>query len=109
MMGIVRGLFQWIKSRHEPRWRVCEVEDLPDSLALLTVYAIGQDGQQWYAAMRCPCGCGDTLQLSLHAEASPRWTLRRRWDGAPTLMPSVWRRAACRSHFFLEAGRIRWV
>lgn len=104
-----RRLLEGLTSRRGPRWHVHEVEDLPDALAPLTVYVIGEHGHQWYAAMQCPCGCGDTLQLSLHPDASPRWTLRRHWDGAPTVSPSIWRRAGCRSHFLLQHGRVRWV
>lgn len=109
MMRHFRRLLEWLTSRRGRRWHVHQVEDLPDALTPLTVYVIGEHGHQWYAAMQCPCGCGDTLQLSLHAEASPRWTLQRRWDGAPSLSPSIWRRTGCRSHFFLEGGRVRWV
>jgi hypothetical protein len=109
MMRQFQRLIKWLTSTRGPRWHVREIEDFPDALAPLTVYVIGEHGHQWYAAMQCPCGCGDTLQLSLHRDANPRWTLRRRWDGAATLSPSIWRRAGCRSHFFLHASRVRWV
>ncbi|WP_367892358.1 MULTISPECIES: DUF6527 family protein [Paraburkholderia] len=27
------------------------------------MYAVGECGQFWLAALMCPCGCGDTIQL----------------------------------------------
>lgn len=109
MMRRFRRLLEWLTSRRGPRWHIHEVEDFPDAPAPLTLYVVGEQGHQWYVVMQCPCGCGDTLQLSLHPEARPRWTLRRRWDGAPTLDPSIWRVVGCKSHFFVQQGRVRWV
>ena len=54
-------------------------------------------------------GCADPIQLSLNPEGHPRWALRMSWDRAATLSPSVWRRAGCRSHFFLRRGEVEWV
>ncbi|WP_236819161.1 DUF6527 family protein [Alicyclobacillus ferrooxydans] len=58
--------------------------------------------------MLCPCGCGEVLHMSLHPDGRPRWELTRHPDGTVSLSPSVWRKVGCRSHFFLERGRVRW-
>lgn len=42
--------------------------------------------------MLCPCGCGQTLHMSLLAEDRPRWEVTVHDDGTPSLHPSVWRR-----------------
>ncbi|WP_310622413.1 DUF6527 family protein [Flexibacterium corallicola] len=58
--------------------------------------------------MRCPCGCGDTLEMMLLEEASPNWKLRSSENQAPTLHPSVWRKSGCGAHFWLRDGHIYW-
>lgn len=100
-------LRSWLFGRPQV-WFVVNVSELPDSLEAEHLYAVGEDGVNWFVAMRCPCGCGETLQMSLHREGRPRWRLITHLDGTATLLPSVWRRTGCRSHFFLRRGRIRW-
>ncbi len=56
---------------------------------------------------RCPCGCGDILNINLDAGAGPAWRVRFDPDGL-TLLPSVWRPDSCRSHFILWKGSIWW-
>jgi hypothetical protein len=58
--------------------------------------------------MRCPCGCGESIELALIPEATPRWKLSLE-QNRPSLSPSVWKRDGCRSHFFLKKGRVVWV
>ncbi|WP_315838659.1 DUF6527 family protein [Bradyrhizobium prioriisuperbiae] len=58
--------------------------------------------------MRCPCGCGETIELLVIQEAEPRWDLLVDGSGRPTLKPSVWIQHGCRSHFWLRCGRVEW-
>jgi Family of unknown function (DUF6527) len=95
------------------RWRGrrirCErVEDLPDTLKPETLYVAGEEPYAWAAAMLCPCGCGDVIQLNLLKQARPCWTVRRHRDGTMSVIPSVWRTKGCRSHFFVRQSRIQW-
>lgn len=98
----------WFGSRRERPLKTLVVEELPDSLDAKTVYVAGENGHRWFVAMICPCGCGETLHMSLLADARPRWALTHHKDGTISLTPSVWRQVGCRSHFFLVQGRIRW-
>ncbi|WP_425456068.1 DUF6527 family protein [Cognatilysobacter terrigena] len=82
-------------------------EELPDRLAFRTVYVLGRP--PWRAAFRCPCGCGDSVELSLIGTIRPAWKLHRDTAGRVTLSPSVWRQRGCNSHYFIEHGRVRWV
>lgn len=84
------------------------VDDLPDVLESHTLYIVGESGFHWFAALLCPCGCQETLYLSLHKEGRPRWVVSQHWDGSVSLRPSVRRMVGCQSHFFLTEGRIRW-
>lgn len=117
-MKIVDSL-RWLRA-HWPRWlrwptrtrqsliRYQEIGDLPSTLKNDVLYVVGEGSHRWYAAMICPCGCGETLHMGMLEDARPRWRAVRQRDGAATLMPSVHRRVGCRAHFFLERGKIRW-
>ena len=84
------------------------VEELPEFLNPKAIYVIGEGSHRWFVAMACPCGCHATLEVSLLHEAIPRWTLIEHSNGTISLNPSIWRTVGCRSHFFLQQGKIKW-
>ena len=88
-------------------YRIERVEDLPENLKPLRLYVAGERRNEWAAAMLCPCGCEETIQLNLLEQVRPRWRVLEAELG-PSLEPSVWRRQGCRSHFFLRSGQIEW-
>lgn len=94
--------------RRPPLLRTIYVEELPEALSLKSFYVAGEGEYQWFAAMVCPCGCGETLHMSLLPEMHPRWEFTENSDSTPTLHPSVWRKVGCQSHFFLREGVINW-
>ncbi|MGR9408047.1 DUF6527 family protein [Rhizobium leguminosarum] len=57
--------------------------------------------------MKCPDGCGEMLAVNLDGRTDKAWRLDMR-GGAPTLYPSVWKEAGCRSHFIVWRGYIVW-
>jgi Family of unknown function (DUF6527) len=97
------------KQRNKPkRYRNVHVDEFPDSFEPSKLYLAGENGYLWAAALLCPCGCGDLIELNLLKKARPCWSVQEHPDGFPTLMPSVWRREGCRSHFYLRRGHIVW-
>ena len=107
----IAALRCWLAGRlqaEEPRFRYERVEEFPDSLKPFTIYVAGEEPHLWAAAMLCPCGCGDVIELNLLKDASPCWSVRLHADGSVSLVPSVWRRRGCRSHFFVRYSRIEW-
>ena len=94
--------------RRAPRVGYQRVDEFPDLLKPSILYVAGEESHIWAAAMRCPCGCGDVIELNLLKEASPCWSVSRHPDGSVSLRPSIWRQKACRSHFFVRHGRIEW-
>ncbi|MBL4701369.1 MAG: hypothetical protein JKX85_08925 [Phycisphaeraceae bacterium] len=101
----------WIRKlwhRHGPKRRLIVVnwDTPPDHLPTKHLYVCRENGEDWSVAMRCPCGCGDTLELMLLKEAKPNWILKA--EGPPTLHPSVWRQSGCGAHFWLRDGHIHW-
>ena len=59
--------------------------------------------------LRCPCGCGDLLNLSLMASHDPNWKLKLDYLNRPTIYPSIWKKDGCESHFWITKGKIHWV
>ena len=112
VVGFLVWLWAWLRSwfvrKPKPR-RTVYLEELPDVLDARAVYVLGQGKHRWFAAMACPCGCGATVEVSLLADARPRWRLVEHRDGTVSLEPSVWRQIGCRSHFFLRRGLIQWA
>ncbi|MBS0189682.1 MAG: hypothetical protein JSR52_00900 [Planctomycetes bacterium] len=97
----------WWRGAPKP-FRTLAVDELPDELAANTLYLAGENEHFWCAAMLCPCGCGDSIQLNLLTQARPCWRTSRHEDGTVTLHPSVWRRQGCKSHFWFRRGFVEW-
>ena len=113
MWWLLAGFWGWLRSwfvREKPTrpLQTVHLEELPDALDSKEVYVLGEGQHQWFVAMMCPCGCKETLQMSLLRDAKPKWSLIEHGDGTITLQPSVWRKVGCRSHFFLRHGLIQW-
>jgi Family of unknown function (DUF6527) len=90
-------------------YRAGRVSDVPDGLNDGIVYIVGADGYDWSALMRCPGGCGKTLEMNLLPTAKPVWRMIEHEDGVVSLHPSVWLKSGCKCHFVLHHGAIRWV
>jgi hypothetical protein len=94
----------------EPRRFIARhADDVPDILARGVVYLIGDSKAPWSAAMRCPGGCGRTLELNLLPDDKPVWRCVINKRRLVTLHPSVWLRTGCKCHFTLRDGGIGWV
>src|SRR5689334_15370230 len=73
-----------------------------------TVVLIGPPNMPKWAMLQCPCGCKETLTLSLMRKHAPSWEIKRdRWQRI-SLSPSVWKNDGCKSHFFIKKGKITW-
>lgn len=90
------------------RLRVTAGDSLPSQLPWRDLVLARDDREDWCVGMRCPCGCGDPIELMLIREVNPRWSMSLDGDSRPTLHPSVWRKTGCRSHFWLRNGRVQW-
>ena len=96
-------------SRRGPAVETREVDDLPDDLESGVLFIVGLGQARWCAALLCPCGCGDLIQLNLLADVRPNWDLTLERSGRPSLEPSVWRTRGCRSHFWILGGYVYWA
>lgn len=104
---------RWVRrawDRFGPRrgLKVVDGDSLPTKLPHRDLVLAREGGEDWTVGMRCPCGCGRTIELLLIREAKPRWDLMLDASGRPSLKPSVWLQGGCRSHFWLRRGRVEW-
>lgn len=93
---------------YQPRFNTIICDDLPDVCEANNLYLVGEDNIYWMAALICPCGCGDLIQLALDPTGRPRWNFAIDEKNQITLTPSVHRKVGCRSHFILRNGKIVW-
>ena len=109
LVSATRWVVGWFRPRptDPPRYRLDYASEVPKAVDPLTVVAVGEGDHLWYAVLTCPCGCDETIQLSLLPDDRPRWRLTSS-GSVPTLSPSVWRHRGCRSHFILRDGRVTW-
>ena len=105
---VLRRLASLLPWRKPKLFRGVRVEELPDKLEPLKIYLAGEGDDLWAAALICPCGCGEVIELNLLKKARPCWSVREYSDGTVSLKPSIWRQKGCRSHFIVRAGRIDW-
>lgn len=98
----------WARFGPRRRLRLVEGDSLPKTMPRRDLVLARDEGEDWCVGMRCPCGCGDVIELLVIPEAKPRWDVSEDAKRRPSLSPSVWRQTGCRSHFWLQAGRIQW-
>ena len=93
-----------------PRRKVTIIEGdtLPNRLPRWNLALARENGEDWCIGMRCPCGCGQQLEMMLLKEVKPRWDARVNSRGQVSLHPSVWLRTGCRSHFWMREGKVIW-
>ena len=111
MKSFINRLWVWITRwfwRREKPLSTVWVEELPDTIKPNVIYIAGENEYLWFAAMLCPCGCGETLYMNLQTETRPCWKITIHSEGTVTMHPSVWRQVGCRSHFFIRHGLIQW-
>jgi hypothetical protein len=102
------GWLRFIVDTRRPLQVEC-VDESPDVVDAGKLYLVGDPALPWSAVFSCPCGCKETIALSLIRDDSPRWRVRRHIDGTVSLSPSIWRIRGCESHFYVRRGKIVWA
>ncbi len=108
---LTRRVLEWTGFAEAIHFTVTTIADHPDldALAPGRIYVVGGPTFQKWAFLKCPCGCGEPIMLSLSQKRRPRWRIDRDWYGRPTVKPSIWQTAGCCSHFWIKQGRIHWA
>ncbi|WP_342133506.1 DUF6527 family protein [Hydrogenophaga sp. OTU3427] len=98
----------WDRYGPARRMVIIEGDTLPQRLPRRDLVLAREAGENICVGMRCPCGCGRSIQLAAFDVARPRWGVTADRDGRPSLYPSVDVKKGCRSHFWVSHGRIIW-
>ena len=91
-------------------YKILPIEGRPSNFEVPSnaVAIIGHPDFPKWAMLKCPCGCKETLTLSLMRKHAPAWEMKvDRWQRI-SLSPSVWKNDGCKSHFFIKKGKITW-
>ena len=102
---IISKLVKWLKPKYKTEHR----DHLPEVIANETIYIIGESGNQWLIAFKCPCGCDSIIHLNLLEDAEPRWNYKITSKKRINIFPSIWRIKGCKSHFIVRNSKIDWV
>lgn len=81
----------------------------PDNLKKDIIYVVGEIRFVKWAYMRCPCGCNDSIMLSLDKNNFPSWSVKQDKLGRATISPSINKLDGCRSHFLIKKGKLIWA
>lgn len=81
----------------------------PDILKKDIVYVVGGKKYMKWAYLKCPCGCNDSIMLSLNKNSFPSWSIKRDKFGRATIHPSINKLEGCKSHFLIKKGRLIWA
>jgi hypothetical protein len=108
---ILRDAINWFSRlfKSKETYKAMYVDDMPKNLSPNTVYVLGNTNHKYLASMLCPCGCMESLNMNLTATAKPRWSLSIAKDNTASFHPSLWKKTGCKSHFFLNSGKVNWV
>jgi hypothetical protein len=111
--GSLNHAWRWTRKKWngfgpDRRIHIIEGDSLPAKLPKRDLILAREDDEDWCVGMRCPCGCGSTIELLVVPEAKPRWDVSIDVNQRPSLKPSVWVQRGCRSHFWLRDGRVQW-
>jgi len=103
---LLRTVRHWFPNNKVLVW--VQINELPNRLAPGKLYLLGEGTCLWALAMRCPCGCGDSIHINLLPDACPCWQLTHHSNGTVSLHPAIWRQSSCGSYFFIRGSRVYW-
>lgn len=89
--------------------RIVVTDDMPTEVFDTTIYIVGDINSPQYAIFKCPCNCGRIVELNLNSDSRPCWELKWNCDGTVSLSPSIWRTGGCKSHFYLQHSKTKWI
>ncbi len=70
------------------------------------IVVVGTSKYPKWAHMKCPCGCNDTITLSLMQSHKPNWSLKYSIFGEVSFHPSIWKTDGCKSHFWIKKNKL---
>lgn len=94
------------------RWRIVAradaADEVPKKLPRNAAVFVGTDSHPKWLVFDCPCRSGHRIMLSLDANRTPCWKIKR-FD-LLSVHPSVdYTRSDRRCHYIIRDGRIHWT
>ena len=81
----------------------------PNNIKKNIIYVVGGKKYTKWAYLKCPCGCNDTIMLSLNKQDFPSWSVKQDKFGRASISPSINKLEGCYSHFFIKRGKLKWA
>jgi len=110
MWNFLIALLTWLGFIKKPAFVMRYAESHPsvDELSPSDLVVVRSGSFTKWACLRCPCGCGEKIALSLDTRRRPSWRVSTDWLRRPSVSPSIWRHGGCYSHFWIKSGAIEW-
>ena len=93
----------YLRYRFFKTYSTQKCEDTPEKMNSHIIYLI----DDWSLAFKCPCGCSSNIYLNILPDASPKWSYKIK-NRKINISPSIRRKKGCKSHFWIEKGKIVW-
>lgn len=90
------------------KFMIVKGDSLPTQMPFRTIVLAIEEDETWCIGLKCPCGCGFTIELPTIIEAKPRWTYQIDKQQNISVYPSVHLQKRCKSHFWIKQGKIIW-
>lgn len=103
---VFNKFIRWFKPTDQ-KLKIINLDESPSYYTDNTLYLVG-DSSVYFVELKCPCGCGDLIQLKTFG-SKPSWEIAINQEGGATLAPSVWRTKGCKAHFFIRDSKVIWV
>ncbi|WP_454667585.1 DUF6527 family protein [Acinetobacter calcoaceticus] len=87
---------------------IVEGDALPTQMPFRAIVLAIEEDETWCIGLKCPCGCGFTIELPTIIEAKPRWNYQIDKQKNISVYPSVYLQKGCKSHFWIKRGKIIW-
>lgn len=99
-----------LSNNYVDTYQLIGIVDRPSSESMedFKVYYIGTEQWKWLIMFKCPCGCGDIVNLSLLEKSKQFWRVEIMSDKYFSIYPSIDRTVGCRSHFFIKNNEVEW-
>ncbi len=83
-----------------------EGDSLPKLMPIRAIVVVAEDDEFWCVGLKCPCGCGYTIELPVIKEAKPRWDIKINSQNKISLYPSVFLKKAVNPIFGLKMEKL---
>ncbi|WP_369074967.1 DUF6527 family protein [Chryseosolibacter histidini] len=112
-MNPLRYLIDWCQlyrtKRGAQEYAIVKTDNFPQKVKRNVIYIIQDGDVPDTVIFKCPCGCTSDIYLNLLKDTRPNWNFHLNKKGKITIVPSIWRKVGCQSHFFVRKSKVCWA